>query len=70
MPGGTEDTKAAYEHVISIRIATPLMVLNYASMLQQINMFEDSFRVFERAVALFQWPNSYEIWVTYLSTMI
>lgn len=46
------------------------MILNYASMLQQMNMFEDSFKVFERATVLFNWPNSFEIWLTYISTMI
>ena len=52
------------------KIATPLMVLNYVSMLQQQNKFEDSFKVFERAINIFQWPNSYEIWLTYISTFI
>lgn len=33
-------------------------------------MFEESFKVFERAVLLFSWPNSYEIWLTYISTII
>lgn len=46
------------------------MILNYASMLQQRNKFEESFKVFERATNMFPWPNSYEIWLTYISTFI
>ena len=65
-----EGSKRAYERMIEIKIATPLTILNYTSMLQQSNQFEESFRVFEKAVQLFPWPNSYELWLTYLTTFI
>lgn len=45
-----EGSKRAYERMIEIKIATPLTILNYTSMLQQANQFEESFRVFEKAV--------------------
>jgi pre-mRNA-splicing factor SYF1 len=65
-----DDAGRAFDHVIERKIATPLMILNYASMLQQRNKFEESFKVFERATTMFPWPNSYEIWLTYISTFI
>ena len=65
-----EGSKRAYERMIEVKIATPLTILNYTSMLQQANQFEESFRVFEKAVQLFPWPNSYELWLTYLTTFI
>lgn len=66
----SEEVKMAFEHVSETRIATPITILNYTSFLQQSNHFEESFRVFERAIRMFPWPNSYEIWLTYISTFI
>jgi len=66
----SDDLKHAYEHVIESKIATPVTVLNYTSYLQQTKNFEDSFKVFERSLKLFPWPNSYEVWLTYISTFI
>lgn len=68
--GETDDEQWAYEHCLELKIATPLTVLNYAAMLQQQNKFEESFRVFERATQMFHWPQSFELWLTYLSTFI
>jgi len=65
-----EDAKAAYERLLDLKIATPESVLNFTSFLQRNNFFEESFRVFERAVQLFKWPHVYEIWVTYLTKVI
>ena len=65
-----EDTKWAYERLLDLKIATPETILNFTSFLQSNNFFEESFRVFERAVQLFKWPHVYEIWVTYLTKVI
>ena len=65
-----EDTKWAYERLLDLKIATPETVLNFASFLQRNNFFEESYRVFERAVQIFKWPHLYEIWVTYLTKII
>jgi len=48
--GTFEETKAAYERVLDLKIATPETVLNFTRFLQTNNFFEESFRVFERAV--------------------
>src|SRR4051794_28399823 len=72
--GSVENTKAAYERIMDLRIATPQNIMNYASFLQENLMFEESFRVYERAINMFGegqgWPALYEIWINYLRDMI
>jgi len=65
-----EDTRAAYEKIMDMKIATPQIILNYTSFLQKHKFWEDSFRVFERAVHMFSWPHVYDIWLTYVSKFI
>jgi pre-mRNA-splicing factor SYF1 len=38
------------------QVITAQMALNYAAFLEEHNFFEDSFRVYEQAVALFGFP--------------
>ena len=62
--GQSQEVRDAYTRVLDLKIATPALVLNYASFLQEkCQMFEESFRVFERAIELFPWPHKYEIWL-------
>ena len=68
--GTFEETKTAYERVLDLKIATPETVLNFTRFLQTNNFFEESFRVYERAVQLFKWPHVYDIWMNYLSKVI
>lgn len=68
--GNFSSTKAAYERILDLRIATPQVVLNYASFLEEKQYYEDSFRVYERGVSLFRWPASYNIWHTYLNKFL
>lgn len=68
--GTFNSAKAAYERIIDLRIATPQLILNYASFLEERQYYEDSFRVFERGVSLFKWPNSCNIWHTYLNKFL
>jgi pre-mRNA-splicing factor SYF1 len=64
---GTVDTcRAAYDRVMDLKIITPQMVLNYATYLEERDFFEDSFRVYERAVVLFAFPEVKRIWLEYL----
>lgn len=60
-------TKATYDKILDLKIATPQLVLNYAAFLEEKQYFEESFRVYERGVSIFKWPNSCNIWLTYLS---
>ncbi len=59
-----------YEGMLDLKIATPQVILNYANFCQENDRYEDSFRVFERGVHMFQFPYSYNLWVTYLSRFV
>ena len=43
--GTMESTKACYDQIIDLRIATPQIILNYAVFLQESKYWEDSFKV-------------------------
>lgn len=68
--GSIESCRAAYDRVMDMKIITPQMTLNYALFLEENNYFEDSFRVYERAVSLFTFPHVKPIWLTYLDKFI
>ena len=64
---GTIDTvRAAYDRAIELKVITIQMCLNYANYLEEAEYFEESFRVFERAVHLFAYPQVKTLWTTYL----
>ena len=68
--GAVQATRSIYQHILELRIATPQVVLNYASMLEEKRFFEDAFTVYERGVAMFKWPFVYELWNAYLVKFI
>lgn len=68
--GTVESCRAAYDKVMELKVITPQMVLNYSMFLEENNFFEDSFRVFERAVALFDFPHVKALWLTYIEKFI
>lgn len=68
--GTFETTKAVYERMYELKIATPLTVLNYASYLEEHHRFEESFRAYERGLDMFPFPHALDIWVTYLSKFL
>ncbi|GCC31864.1 hypothetical protein chiPu_0010324 [Chiloscyllium punctatum] len=68
--GTFKSTKAVYDRIIDLRIATPQIIINYAMFLEEHNYFEESFKAYERGVALFKWPNVFDIWNTYLTKFI
>lgn len=43
--GTVESTKAIYERMIDLRIATPQIIINYAMFLEENKYFEDAFKV-------------------------
>eukprot|EP00112_Aurelia_sp_Birch-Aquarium-sp1_P022081 Seg611.1 transcript_id=Seg611.1/GoldUCD/mRNA.D3Y31 product="Pre-mRNA-splicing factor SYF1" protein_id=Seg611.1/GoldUCD/D3Y31 len=65
--GTFQSTKAVYNRIVDLRIANPQIILNYAAFLEEHNYFEESFKAFERGIALFKWPHVNDIWNTYLS---
>jgi pre-mRNA-splicing factor SYF1 len=65
--GTFEDTKAVYEKILELRIATPAVVINFAHYLEENKYFEESFKAYEKGVAMFDFPYSLDIWLCYLT---
>ncbi|CAN6858492.1 unnamed protein product [Brassica oleracea] len=68
--GTLESTRAVYEKILDLRIATPQIILNYAYLLEENKYFEDAFKVYERGVKIFKYPHVKDIWVTYLTKFV
>lgn len=65
-----EDTKKVYERIFELRIATPQTVVNYANLLEENKYFEQSFKVYERGLDLFNYPVAFELWNLYLTKAV
>jgi pre-mRNA-splicing factor SYF1 len=68
--GSLDLARAAYDSAIDMKVATPQMMINYAHLLEQQNYWEKAFKVYEKAVALFRWPQVKDLWLLYLSKFI
>lgn len=68
--GTVKSTMACYDRVIDLRIATPQTIINYGLFLEESNYFEEMFKAYEKGVALFKWPNVFDIWNTYLTKFL
>jgi pre-mRNA-splicing factor SYF1 len=55
---------------LHLKVATPQMMLNYASFLEEHQYFEESFRVYEKGVSSFGWPHVHDIWIKYLTRFV
>ena len=67
---GLEDTKAIYERIFELRIATPQTVVNYANLLEENRYYEESYKVYERGLDLFGYPVAFELWNLYLTKAV
>ena len=65
-----EETKKVYERIFELRIATPQTVVNFANLLEENKYFEESFKVYERGLDLFNYPVAFEIWNLYLTKAV
>ncbi|ORZ33401.1 hypothetical protein BCR44DRAFT_1438412 [Catenaria anguillulae PL171] len=64
---GTRATVAAcYDSMLSLKIATPQVVVNYALYLESQGYWEDAFKVYERGIALFPYPIAQDLWAVYI----
>lgn len=63
-------TKAVYDKILDLRIATPMTVINYAAYLKEKKYYEESFKAYERGVSVFKFPNALDIWLAYLNDFI
>uniref|UniRef100_A0A0K2TS77 Uncharacterized protein n=2 Tax=Lepeophtheirus salmonis TaxID=72036 RepID=A0A0K2TS77_LEPSM len=68
--GSFQSTKAVYDRILDLKIATPQIVINYGLFLKEHNYFEEAFKAYEKGIALFKWPNVYDIWNTYLTEFL
>ncbi|KAK2746378.1 pre-mRNA-splicing factor syf1 [Myotisia sp. PD_48] len=65
-----EETRAVYERIFELRIATPQTVVNYANLLEENKYFEDAFKIYERGLDLFNYPVAFELWNLYLTKAV
>lgn len=65
-----EETRRIYDRIFELRIATPQTVVNYANLLEENEYFEDSFKIYERGLDLFNYPVAFELWNLYLSKAV
>ncbi|CAL5047020.1 unnamed protein product [Urochloa decumbens] len=68
--GGVESACAVHERIHDLGLATPLLVLNHAALLQGHKRFEDAFQVYHRAVRYFKYPHAEPIWAAYLAAFV
>ncbi|VDM59565.1 unnamed protein product [Angiostrongylus costaricensis] len=68
--GTVDSCRAVYDRILDLRIATPQIVINYAMFLEEHDYFEYAFKAYERGIALFKWPQVYDIWNLYLTKFI
>lgn len=65
--GTFKTCKSVYDRIIDLKICTPQIIINYGLFLEEHGYFEMAFRAYEKGIALFKWPNVYDIWDAYLT---
>lgn len=66
-----EEVIDAYNSTITLKIATPLTIINFANFLEEWQYFERSFSIYEMGLKLFNDSKiKFEIWNIYLSKII
>ncbi|KIW21000.1 pre-mRNA-splicing factor syf1 [Exophiala spinifera] len=68
--GSLDETRAVYDRIFELRIATPQTVVNYANLLEENGYFEESFKVYERGLDVFTYPVAFELWNMYLTKAV
>jgi pre-mRNA-splicing factor SYF1 len=56
--------------MIELKIVVPQTIINYAIFLEDNNYFEESFKIYEKGVELFQYPTAFDIWNVYLQKFV
>ncbi|KAJ1765993.1 pre-mRNA-splicing factor syf1 [Coemansia sp. RSA 1813] len=70
MDDAVDATRAAYDRMLELRIATPQTIVNYAGFLEEHKYFEDSFKAYERGIEAFGYPVAIELWNIYLRRFV
>jgi pre-mRNA-splicing factor SYF1 len=68
--GSVESTKAIYDKIMELKIANAQVIVNYATFLEENKYWEESFKIYERGIELFNFPIAFEIWNIYLSKFV
>lgn len=68
--GTFKSCKSVYDRIIDLRICTPQIIINYGMFLEEHKYYEEAFRAYEKGIALFKWPNVFDIWNTYLTKFL
>lgn len=68
--GTVESTKAVYDKILELKIANAQVIVNYAQFLEDNKYFEESFKIYERGIELFNFPIAFELWNIYLSKFV
>jgi pre-mRNA-splicing factor SYF1 len=68
--GSKDSVTAVYDSVLTLKIATPQVVVNYALYLESLQYFEESYKVYERGIELFKWPMAFDLWNIYLAKFL
>ncbi|XP_055919074.1 pre-mRNA-splicing factor syf1 homolog [Eupeodes corollae] len=68
--GTFKTCKSVYDRIIDLKICTPQIIINYGLFLEEHSYFEEAFRAYEKGIALFKWPNVYDIWNSYLTKFL
>ena len=68
--GSLDDTRAIYDRIFELRIATPQTIVNYSNLLEENAYYEESFKVYERGLDLFSYPVAFELWNLYLTKAV
>ncbi|KAI8921389.1 hypothetical protein DFJ77DRAFT_426249 [Powellomyces hirtus] len=68
--GTVDSTRAVYDRIMELKIATPQIIINYAAFLEDNKWFEESYKIYERGIELFGYPIAFDIWNIYLTKFI
>jgi pre-mRNA-splicing factor SYF1 len=68
--GTLEEVRQVYDQMLHLKIATPQIILNFATILEEKKFFEEAFKAYEKGVSVFQYPHSAPIWKRYLAKFV
>ncbi|KXS11643.1 TPR-like protein [Gonapodya prolifera JEL478] len=66
----TNLVRSVYDRILELKVATPQTVVDYATWLEGMNYWEESFKVYEKGISLFGWPIAFDLWNLYLSRFL
>ena len=69
--GTLDTTRAAYDRMIVLKVASAQTILNYAELMSEHQYYEESFKIYEKGIEMFvSSKQNYEIWLAYLNNFV